>query len=188
MHTTCPGGWSRPTPEQPFVNPLRVPIPRLLNPPPARTARSLAAMLGLPGSRPQRWRRWRGVLAGSDVNAQDSIRNSAFLLAGAGGHLEILRMTLGAGADLRSRDRFGGTALIPACHCGHGGTVRALLATAIDVDPVNELVWTALLEAVILGDGTPDRSAAGSSRRPVALPGGPRASFGHTTSTHRRRR
>jgi ankyrin repeat protein len=50
------------------------------------------------------------------VNAQDAIRNSAFLLAGAHGHLEILRMTLSAGADLRSRDRFGGTALIPACH------------------------------------------------------------------------
>jgi hypothetical protein len=188
MHTTCPGGWSRPTPEEPFVNPLRFATLWLLHAPSARAARSLAAMPGLPGSRPERWRRWRGVLAGSDVNAQDSIRDSAFLLAGARGHLEILRMTLGAGADLRSRNRFGGTALIPACHCGHGGTVRALLAAAIDVDPVNDLGRTALPEAEILGDGAPARSAAGSSRRPVALPGGPRASFGHTTSTHRRRR
>ncbi len=50
--------------------------------------------------------------AGADVNAQDAIRNSAFLLAGARRHLEILRMTLGADADLRSRNRFGGTAHI----------------------------------------------------------------------------
>jgi ankyrin repeat protein len=91
--------------------------------------------------------------AGADANAQDAIRNSAFLLASARGHLEILRMTLGAGADLRSRNRFGGTALIPACHYGHVETVRTLLSTAIDVDHVNDLGWTALLEAVILGDG-----------------------------------
>jgi hypothetical protein len=87
------------------------------------------------------------------VNAQDDIRNSAFLLAGARGHLEILKLTLAAGADLKSTNRYGGTALIPACHYGHVETVRELLRTKIDVDHVNNLGWTALLEAVILGDG-----------------------------------
>jgi len=62
--------------------------------------------------------------AGADVNAQDAIRNSAFLLAGARGRLEILRMTLGAGADLRSRHRFDSTVPIPACHDGHVEAVR----------------------------------------------------------------
>jgi hypothetical protein len=95
------------------------------------------------------------IAAGADVNAQDDIRNSAFLLAGARGYLEIVRMTLAAGADLKSTNRYGGTALIPACHYGHVETVRELLKTKIDVDHVNNLGWTALLEAVILGDGGP---------------------------------
>ena len=95
------------------------------------------------------------VGAGADVNAQDDIRDSAFLLAGARGYLEILKLTLAAGADLKSTNRYGGTALIPACHYGHVETVRELLKTKIDVDHVNNLGWTALLEAVILGDGGP---------------------------------
>jgi ankyrin repeat protein len=93
------------------------------------------------------------IEAGADVNAQDDIRDSPYLLAGARGYLEILRMTLKAGADLKSTNRYGGTALIPACHYGHVETVRELLKTGIDVDHVNNLGWTALLEAVILGDG-----------------------------------
>ena len=93
---------------------------------------------------------------GADVNAQDEIDDSAFLLAGARGHTEIVRLTLAAGADLKSTNRYGGTALIPACHYGHVDTVRLLLQSArIDIDHVNRLGWTALLEAVILGDGGP---------------------------------
>ena len=91
---------------------------------------------------------------GADVNAQDRQRDSAFLLAGACGHTEIVRATL-AGARLDSTNRYGGTALIPACHHGHVDTVRLLLSTDIDVDHVKHLGWTALLEAVILGDGGP---------------------------------
>ena len=92
---------------------------------------------------------------GADVNAQDRQRDSAFLLAGARGHTEIVRATLRAGARLDSTNRYGGTALIPACHHGHVDTVRLLLSTDIDVDHVNHLGWTALPEAVILGDGGP---------------------------------
>ena len=95
------------------------------------------------------------ALIGADVNAQDDIRDSAFLLAGARGDAEIVRLALAAGADLRSTNRYGGTALIPACHYGHVETVRVLLGSAIDVNHVNGLGWTALLEAVILGDGGP---------------------------------
>jgi len=96
----------------------------------------------------------RLIAAGTSVNAQDEKRDSAFLLAGAEGRLEILKLALQAGADLRSTNRYGGTALIPACHHGHVETVRELLKTAIDVDHVNRLGWTALLETVILGDGS----------------------------------
>jgi len=97
----------------------------------------------------------RLIAAGTNVNAQDEMRDSAFLLAGARGRLEILKLTLQAGADLKSTNRYGGTALIPACHHGHVETVRELLKTAIDVNHVNRLGWTALLEVVILGDGGP---------------------------------
>jgi ankyrin repeat protein len=97
----------------------------------------------------------RLIAAGTSVNAQDEKRDSAFLLAGAQGRLEILQLTLKAGADLKSTNRYGGTALIPACHHGHVETVRELLKTAIDVNHVNRLGWTALLETVILGDGGP---------------------------------
>lgn len=97
----------------------------------------------------------RLIATGTSVNAQDENRNSAFLLAGAEGRLEILKLTLQAGADLKSTNRYGGTALIPACHHGHVETVRELLKTKIDVNHVNRLGWTALLEVVILGDGSP---------------------------------
>ena len=96
----------------------------------------------------------RLIAAGTSVNAQDEKRDSAFLLAGAAGRLEILKLALQAGADLKSTNRYGGTALIPACHHGHVETVRELLKTAIDVNHVNRLGWTALLETVILGDGS----------------------------------
>lgn len=96
----------------------------------------------------------RLIAAGTSVNAQDENRNSAFLLAGAEGRLEILKLALQADADLKSTNRYGGTALIPACHHGHVETVRELLKTAIDVNHVNRLGWTALLETVILGDGS----------------------------------
>jgi hypothetical protein len=96
----------------------------------------------------------RLIATGASVNAQDENRDSAFLLAGAEGRLEILKLTLQAGADLKSTNRYGGTALIPACHHGHLETVRELLKTAIDVNHVNRLGWTALLETVILGDGS----------------------------------
>jgi ankyrin repeat protein len=89
------------------------------------------------------------------VNAQDHQRDSPFLLAGARGYTEIVRLALARKPDFKLTNRYGGTALIPACHYGHVDTVRVLLDTPIDIDHVNNLGWTALLEAVILGDGGP---------------------------------
>lgn len=97
----------------------------------------------------------RLIAAGTSVNAQDEKRDSAFLLAGAEGRLEILKLALQAGADLKSTNRYGGTALIPACERGHVDTVQALLAAGVRADHVNRLGWTCLLEAVLLGDGGP---------------------------------
>jgi uncharacterized protein len=92
---------------------------------------------------------------GGDVNAQDEISDSAFLLAGARGHTGIVRAALAATPppDFKRVNRYGGTALIPACHYGHVETVKLLLTTPIDVNHVNRLGWSALLEAILLGDG-----------------------------------
>ncbi len=92
--------------------------------------------------------------AGSDVNAQDHIQESAFLHAGAKGYVEILRRCMSAGARYDVYNRFGGTALIPACERAHIPVVEAILTDiAFPVNHINNLGWTALMEAVILGDG-----------------------------------
>jgi hypothetical protein len=105
------------------------------------------------------------IRRGADINAQDALSDSAFLLAGARGRTAMLAEMLGPPSgsaerpDYRRLNRYGGTALIPACHYGHVETVRLLLTSSrIDVNHVNRLGWTALLEAVILGDGGPDHT------------------------------
>lgn len=95
------------------------------------------------------------ILAGADVNAKDSIQDSAFLYAGAEGLNEILALTLSHGADVHSVNRFGGTALIPASEHAHVDTVRMLIAAGVPVNHINDPGWTALLEAVVYGDGSP---------------------------------
>lgn len=93
--------------------------------------------------------------AGADVNAFDQIKDSPYLVAGAQGRTDILRLILAHGADLKSTNRFGGTALIPAAEKGHLPAVEMLLAAGVDPNHVNDLGWTALLEAIILTDGSP---------------------------------
>lgn len=92
---------------------------------------------------------------GGNVNAKDSIQDSAFLYAGAEGFNEVLRLTLANGADVRSTNRYGGTALIPASEHGHVETVRILIAAGVPVNHVNNLGWTAMQEAILLNNGGP---------------------------------
>lgn len=92
---------------------------------------------------------------GGNVNAKDTIQDSAFLYAGAEGFNEVLQLTLAAGADVTSTNRYGGTALIPASEQGHVETVRILLAAGVPVNHVNNLGWTAMQEAILLNDGGP---------------------------------
>jgi len=91
--------------------------------------------------------------AGSNINAQATNKDSPWLLAGALGRTEMLRLMIPKGPDFTLRNRFGGNALIPACERAHVETVKLLLTTKIDVNHVNNLGWTCLLEIVILGDG-----------------------------------
>ncbi len=95
------------------------------------------------------------IAAGADINAQAANLDSPWLLAGASGRTQMLKLMIPRGPDLTLRNRFGGTALIPACEKGHVETVRLLLTTRIDVNHVNNLGWTCLLEIVLLGDGGP---------------------------------
>jgi uncharacterized protein len=103
--------------------------------------------------------RWL-IRRGADINVQDDIQDSPFLLAGALGRTamlgEMLLPPTGSPERPNTRllNRYGGTALIPACHHGHVEAVKLLLRSSrIDVNHVNRLGWTALLEAVILGNG-----------------------------------
>ena len=95
------------------------------------------------------------IRAGGNVNAKDSLQDSAFLYAGAEGFNEVLRLTLGNGADVSSTNRYGGTALIPASEHGHVETVRILIQAGVPVNHVNKLGWTALQEAILLNNGGP---------------------------------
>lgn len=92
---------------------------------------------------------------GGNVNAKDSIQDSAFLYAGAEGFNEVLQLTLAAGADVASINRYGGTALIPASEHGHVETVKILIAAGVPVNHVNNLGWTAMQEAILLNNGGP---------------------------------
>ncbi|UYQ94028.1 ankyrin repeat domain-containing protein [Chitinophaga horti] len=100
------------------------------------------------------------IVAGANVNKQDKLSNSPFLLAGAKGYTEIVRLCMLHSANYRVFNRYGGTALIPACERGHVATVAALLTDKrFPIDHMNYLGWTALLETVILGDGGPQFQA-----------------------------
>ena len=94
------------------------------------------------------------INAGADVNAQDNMKNSPFLYAGAEGNLEFVKMALNHGANFKIYNRYGGTALIPAAEKGHLEVVKLLVNTLnFPKDHINNLGWTALLEAVLLSDG-----------------------------------
>ncbi|MFJ3958166.1 ankyrin repeat domain-containing protein [Arthrobacter sp. NPDC090010] len=100
------------------------------------------------------------IAQGGDVNAKDSIQDSAFLYAGAEGFNDVLRLTLAAGAEVRSTNRYGGTALIPACEHGHVETIRILIAAGVPVNHVNNLGWTGMQEAILLNTGGPRQQEA----------------------------
>ena len=94
------------------------------------------------------------INTGANVNAQDNMKNSPFLYAGAEGNLEIVKMALEYGANFKIYNRYGGTALIPAAEKGHLEVVKLLVNTPnFPKDHINNLGWTALLEAVLLSDG-----------------------------------
>lgn len=94
------------------------------------------------------------INAGADVNAQDNMKNTPFLYAGAEGNLAFVKMALNHGANFKVYNRYGGTALIPAAEKGHLEVVKLLVNTLnFPKDHINNLGWTALLEAVLLSDG-----------------------------------
>ena len=106
-----------------------------------------------------------------NINAQDSKKRTALMIAtynqdveavkllidaGAEGYLDILKLTIQAGADPTIVNHYGGTALIPAAEHGHVEVIEELLNdTTINVNHVNLLGWTALMEAIVLNNGNP---------------------------------
>ena len=83
------------------------------------------------------------IAEGGDVNAKDSTKQSAYLIATSEGYDELLDLTFQHGADVRSLDSYNGTGLIRAAERGHATVVGRLLREGIDVDHVNGLGWNA---------------------------------------------
>lgn len=94
------------------------------------------------------------VYLGANPDALDDQHDTAWLVTGVTGSVDMVDVLLPAEPDLTIWNRFGGTSLIPASERGHVTYVRRVVRTDIDVNHVNDLGWTALLEAVILGDGS----------------------------------
>ena len=94
------------------------------------------------------------IEAGASINAVAVNKDTPWLLAGAEGRAEILKLMVPKGPDLALRNRFGGNALIPACERGHVEATQVLLTAKIDLNHVNNLGWTCLLEIVVLGNGS----------------------------------
>jgi ankyrin repeat protein len=94
------------------------------------------------------------VVLGADPDAQDDQKDSAWLVTGVTGSVEMLEILLPAHPDLALRNRFGGVSIIPASERGHVDYVRRVVSTGINVNHVNDLGWTAMLEAIVYGDGT----------------------------------
>jgi ankyrin repeat protein len=94
------------------------------------------------------------VALGADPDAQDDQRDSAWLVTGVTGSVEMLEVLLPAHPDLTLRNRFGGVSVIPASERGHVDYVRRVVSTGIDLNHVNDLGWTAMLEAIVYGDGS----------------------------------
>lgn len=94
------------------------------------------------------------VVLGADPDAQDDQQDSAWLVTGVTGSVDMLEVLLPAHPDLALRNRFGGVSVIPASERGHVDYVRRVVSTGIDVNHVNDLGWTAMLEAIVYGDGS----------------------------------
>ena len=92
---------------------------------------------------------------GADPDALDGRHDSAWLVTGVTGSVEMAKIIAAAKPDYGLLNRFGGTSLIPASERGHADYVAWVVErTPMKIDHVNNLGWTALLEAVILGEGT----------------------------------
>lgn len=96
------------------------------------------------------------VDAGSDVNKQDTIQDSAYLYAAAQGKTEILAYILQhATPNQTVYNRFGGNAIIPAAEKGHLENVKMLINDGkVGINHQNDSGYTALIEAVALRDGS----------------------------------
>jgi len=94
--------------------------------------------------------------AGANINIQDDIKDSPYLLACAQGRTEILKYMLERAKpepDQHVYNRYGGNGLIPAAEKGHIENVRLLLEDGrVDIDHQNKFGYTALIEVVALTD------------------------------------
>lgn len=87
------------------------------------------------------------IEAGADVNASDSVGDTALMRAAQRGHTEMVQMLLAAGANPNAQDMRGWTALMGACVSKntHDTTIaRSLIEAGTDLELKNQHGFTAL--------------------------------------------
>lgn len=94
------------------------------------------------------------VSLGADPDLLDDQHDTAFLVTGVTGSVEMGKAILAANPDLTVRNRYGGLSPIPAGERGHVDYIRWVVTTHVDINHRNDLGWTSLLEAIVLGDGS----------------------------------
>jgi len=95
------------------------------------------------------------LAAGADIKLKDARGNSAFMIAAAGGRVEIGDMLIAKGADPNEADQYGLTALHTASTMSGEETLRWLVAKGAKVNKISQLEYggtTALTTAARVGN------------------------------------
>lgn len=88
---------------------------------------------------------------GMDIDATDSVGNTALIRAAGGGHSRAVERILGLGADPRQQNSMGRDALITASAKGFEHVARMLLSRGADIELKDSEGWSALSIAAYNG-------------------------------------
>jgi len=93
----------------------------------------------------------RYIDEGQEVDAQDATQCTGLHYAAANGHVDVVRVLIGANASLEARDANKESPLIAACHRGECHGVSVLLAHGARHDARDRVGRSALIHSVLSG-------------------------------------
>lgn len=92
------------------------------------------------------------LVAGAQIEAEDTIRNKPLHRAAESGHLETVKVLLAGGAEMEAVDDWGRTPLLKAVQDGDSQVLKELLTAGANAETVNLIGWTALHNAAAFGE------------------------------------